>query len=109
MCTRPPSAVLLFIQPKVLTREHVSHSVAAYRVNQGICSRSGSFEEHSDSLIEGVRQRLHGVEWNQAVVSSGEHGALPHVVLPCVPHHQQVILFERQLLFVVLILLASCE
>lgn len=50
--------------------------------------------KRSDSLIEGIGQRLHGVDWHQAMVSCGKHGAFPHVVLPCVPHHQQVILFK---------------
>ena len=47
----------------------------------------------SDSLIEGVGQRLCGVDWHLAMLSCGKHGALPHV-LSRVLHHKQVILFE---------------
>lgn len=51
-----------------------------------------------DSLVEGVRQGLHGFDGHQAVEPSGEQRALPHALLPRVPHHQQVILLKRQLL-----------
>lgn len=89
----------------VLTRECVNHTFAR-SVNQAFCNIWG---EYSGSLIEGVRQRLHGVDRHLAVVSRGQHGALPRVVLPCVPHHQQVILLEGQLFFVILVLLTPCE
>lgn len=59
-----------------------------------------------DSLIEGVRQRLHRSDGHQAVVSCGQHDTLPHVVLPRVSNHQQVVLFEWQLLLVVFVLIS---
>lgn len=43
------------------------------------------------------------------MVSGGQQGALPRVVLPRVPHHQQVVLLEGQLFFIVFILLTPCE
>lgn len=62
-----------------------------------------------DSLIEGVRQRLHGVDWHLAVVSCGELSSLPHVALPGVPYGHQVVLLEWQLFFIFIILLFPCE
>lgn len=60
-------------------------------------------------LVEGVGQWLHGVDWHLAVVPRGEHSALPNVVLPRIPHYQQVILFKCQMLLTVFILLTSGE
>lgn len=57
----------------------------------------------SNLLIERVGQGLHGSDGHHAMVSCGEQGALPHVVLPRVPHHQEVILLERQLLLILVI------
>jgi len=51
-----------------------------------------------DSLVEGVRQGLHGFDGHQAMGPGGEQRALPHALLPRAPHHQQVILLEGQLL-----------
>lgn len=83
------------------------HAIASIILEVQIKSRK--WVARCDSLIEGVRQRLHGVDRHQAVVSWGEHGAFPRVPRPRVLHHQQVVLFEPQLLFVVLVLLAPSE
>lgn len=63
---------------------------------------------YGDSLIEGIGQWLQGTDRYQAVVPCGQIGPLPQLVLSCVPHHQKVVLFERQLFFIIFILLTSC-